>query len=115
MVDFAYGSSLLYSPVAQSVERMAVHEMRSTERKGVVHKGHGPRQIPRAKEKRWQLAKKVDRRKYSDRRQYLIRAVHARRKKIWRMSVEYKGGRCEICGYDRCIEALDFHHRELHA
>ena len=26
------------------------------------------------------------------------------------MTVSYKGGRCVICGYDRCIEALEFHH-----
>lgn len=25
--------------------------------------------------------------------------------------VQYKGGKCEICGYNRCIAALDFHHR----
>lgn len=24
--------------------------------------------------------------------------------------VEYKGGKCEICGYNKCIEALEFHH-----
>lgn len=24
--------------------------------------------------------------------------------------VKYKGGKCEICGYDKCIGALDFHH-----
>jgi len=24
--------------------------------------------------------------------------------------VEYKGGKCEKCGYDKCIRALDFHH-----
>lgn len=24
--------------------------------------------------------------------------------------VEYKGGRCERCGYDRCTAALSFHH-----
>lgn len=28
------------------------------------------------------------------------------RKKI----IEYKGGKCEKCGYNKCIEALDFHH-----
>jgi len=56
------------------------------------------------------LAKKIDRRTYSDKRQYLIRAVHKRRKKIRQMAVEYKDGRCEICGYDRCMEALEFHH-----
>jgi len=26
------------------------------------------------------------------------------------MAVEYKGGKCAICGYDRCLEALEFHH-----
>ena len=26
------------------------------------------------------------------------------------MLVEYKGGKCEVCGYDKCIEALEFHH-----
>ena len=24
--------------------------------------------------------------------------------------VEYKGGKCYICNYDKCISALDFHH-----
>ncbi len=23
---------------------------------------------------------------------------------------EYKGGKCQICGYDKCRDALDFHH-----
>jgi hypothetical protein len=26
------------------------------------------------------------------------------------MAIEYKGGRCQICGYNRCSEALEFHH-----
>ena len=56
---------------------------------------------------------KVDKRRYSDRRQYLIRAVHARRKKVRQQAIEYKGGKCEVCGYDRCIEALEFHHNDL--
>jgi hypothetical protein len=24
--------------------------------------------------------------------------------------VKYKGGKCEICGYDKCVYALEFHH-----
>ena len=28
------------------------------------------------------------------------------------MSLEYKGGKCLICGYDRCTEALEFHHSD---
>jgi len=55
---------------------------------------------------------KQDTRRYSDRQQYLIAAVHKRRKKIRQLAVEYKGGACETCGYKRCIEALEFHHSD---
>lgn len=54
----------------------------------------------------------VDKRRYSDRRAYLVNAVRKRRKQIRRMAVEYKGGVFEQCGYDRCIDALEFHHRD---
>lgn len=44
-----------------------------------------------------------------------IKAKHSRdtreyRKDIKRKLVEYKGGKCQICGYNKCIDALDFHH-----
>lgn len=32
------------------------------------------------------------------------------RQKIKRKSIEYKGGKCEKCGYNKCVYALDFHH-----
>ena len=54
-----------------------------------------------------------DTRKYSDRRHYLIRAVHARRRKVRQMALDYKGGKCERCGYNRCMDALEFHHKDL--
>jgi len=25
-------------------------------------------------------------------------------------AVDYKGGKCSICGYNKCVDALDFHH-----
>lgn len=25
-------------------------------------------------------------------------------------AIEYKGGKCQVCGYDRCHRAMDFHH-----
>lgn len=28
------------------------------------------------------------------------------------MAIDYKGGRCEKCGYSSCIDALEFHHRD---
>ena len=51
-----------------------------------------------------------DSRHYSDHREYLIAAVQKRRKKIRKMAIEYKGKQCQICGYDRCEEAMEFHH-----
>jgi hypothetical protein len=36
--------------------------------------------------------------------------VTQRRKELKRKAVECKGGCCCICGYDRCLDALTFHH-----
>ncbi len=32
-----------------------------------------------------------------------------------RKAVEYKGGKCQGCEYDKCIGALEFHHRDPNA
>jgi len=52
----------------------------------------------------------TEKRTYKERREYLLKAVQKRREKVRLMAVSYKGGCCQICGYDRCIEALEFHH-----
>ena len=52
----------------------------------------------------------MEKRRYADRRAYLVKAVRKRRKKVRRMAVEHMGGRCSRCGYDKCLEALEFHH-----
>lgn len=36
--------------------------------------------------------------------------VHKRRLKFKSLCVEYKGGCCELCGYDKYQGALEFHH-----
>jgi len=41
-------------------------------------------------------------------------AVIRRRRKVKLKAVEYKGGKCEKCGYDKSIRALEFHHRDPH-
>ncbi len=43
-------------------------------------------------------------------RKCAVEQVTKRRKKVKAMSVEYKGGKCSICNYNKCIDALDFHH-----
>jgi 5-methylcytosine-specific restriction endonuclease McrA len=29
-----------------------------------------------------------------------------------RLLVDEAGGKCQICGYDKCLDALEFHHRD---
>jgi len=53
-----------------------------------------------------------ERRTYADRSEYLKMAVAKRRRVIRQRIVEYKGGRCVICGYDKCSAALELHHRK---
>jgi hypothetical protein len=42
----------------------------------------------------------------------LKKNVGAWRKKTKALLVEYKGGKCEFCGYNKCLEALEFHHKD---
>lgn len=36
-----------------------------------------------------------------------MKAKHA---ELRNRAIEHGGGRCKICGYDKCVAALDFHH-----
>jgi DNA-binding protein Fis len=39
-------------------------------------------------------------------------AVSRKRKKLKKDLVEYKGDKCERCGYNKCVAAMDFHHKD---
>lgn len=56
----------------------------------------------------------MGRRTYSsyseERREKLKRAVSENRRNKKIQAVEYKGGRCRVCKYNRCMDALQFHH-----
>lgn len=48
---------------------------------------------------------------------FLIKSGHVpsvyhseRRRKIKKQLIDFKGGKCQICGYDKCLRALEFHH-----
>lgn len=40
-----------------------------------------------------------------------VEAVVDWRKRTKQKLIEYKGGKCEICGYNKCVNALEFHHK----
>lgn len=56
------------------------------------------------------MIKRKDTRKYADRAEYLKMAVKRRRKNLRLKAVEYKGGKCIFCGYNKYIGTLEFHH-----
>ncbi|SOK58648.1 g371 [Yersinia phage fHe-Yen9-04] len=39
-----------------------------------------------------------------------VEYVNNHRRKKKQMTVDYKGGKCQVCGYNKCLAALDFHH-----
>lgn len=53
-----------------------------------------------------------EKRTYADRAVYMREAVKKRRKKLREMAREYRGGKCEVCGYNKSQRALSFHHRD---
>ena len=40
-------------------------------------------------------------------------AVIKRRRKVKEELAKYKGNKCETCGYDKCVGALEFHHMDV--
>ena len=48
----------------------------------------------------------------TEKKKSIVRNVIFWRQKVKQKSVEYKGGCCEICGYSKCISALEFHHKD---
>ena len=41
-----------------------------------------------------------------------VDAVDKRRKKVKQKSVDLLGGKCELCGYNKYLGALEFHHKD---
>ena len=52
----------------------------------------------------------METRTYADRKESNKASVHKRRLTNKKILVEYKGGECQRCGYNKCISALEFHH-----
>jgi hypothetical protein len=45
-----------------------------------------------------------------EKRRRRVEFVVSWRQRAKKKLVEYKGGKCEICGYNKCIDNLTFHH-----
>lgn len=61
---------------------------------------------------KWVKTKESKFKTLEEKRVQLTKSVQARRKKLKQLLVDYKGGKCQRCTYNKCIGALEFHHRE---
>lgn len=52
------------------------------------------------------------RRRYCSGKCSLVNRVYEYRIRLKQRCIDYKGGKCELCGYDKCPAALTFHHRD---
>ncbi|NPE26823.1 hypothetical protein HNV12_02355 [Methanococcoides sp. SA1] len=58
-------------------------------------------------------ARKIAEKKYYEKNKQEIYANKVKRQKKRKLTlVNLLGGRCQKCGYNKCITALEFHHRE---
>ena len=62
------------------------------------------------KETMFSLQSNGDGTKYYKCKKCNVEKVNASRKKLKFKAIEYKGGKCVKCGYNKCNAALDFHH-----
>ena len=69
-------------------------------------------QYARWREKHPDQAKFFSNRYYANNRDKSKKRVNNRRVSIKLKAIEYKGGRCQNCGYSRFHGALEFHHRD---
>ena len=60
----------------------------------------------------WHLCKEEAKVKFCSTKCKNKSAVNRFRKNLKTKSVEYKGGKCNSCGYSKDIKALQFHHRD---
>ena len=55
---------------------------------------------------------KVEKRGYARCKKCASEAVTLKRRRVKLTAVDYLGGKCCICGYDKCVDALEFHHKD---
>lgn len=58
------------------------------------------------------VERKIKKLTHEERKEYNYQHVKTFRKKNKIKAVKKKGGKCELCGYNKCISALEFHHTD---
>ena len=83
--------------------------------KSIRHKaareGLSKKITPHNKPKEKFYRNKIDKKYYEKNKEEIYRKKRERLKNRKKELVKLLGGKCSICGYNKCINALDFHHK----
>lgn len=58
----------------------------------------------------WHICEELSKSKFCSKQCKNKFYVSKRRKRVKLKAIEYMGGKCIVCGYNRCVSALAFHH-----
>lgn len=100
-----YPKNISLSNIADKLHR----SVRSIEHKAVRMDFSRPR-FPSNNPSRQQPKQVIDKRYYDKHKKIVYERKKNRRKKLKEEAVSMLGGKCKICGYNKCFAALDFHH-----
>lgn len=95
----------------ENISKQINKTIESIQHKAVRMKIHRPRFLSHKPRKR-QPRKLIDRRYYEKNKEKVYRRKMNRRKRLKEEAVKISGGKCKICGYNKCISALEFHHSQ---
>ena len=101
-------------PTKIDVEEIINHLNKT--RKAIRHKaarlGLSRPNIPHNKPKNLEYRNIIDKRYYENNKEKIYRNKRARLRNRKLELIKHLGGRCEVCGYNRCAWAFDFHHKD---
>ncbi len=84
--------------------------------KAIKHKaarvGISRPRFPSDKPHKRQSRKIIEKKYYEKNKEKVYQRKIERRKRIKEEAVQIAGGKCKICGYNKCISALEFHHNK---
>jgi len=100
-----YPKNIPLSKISKKIGRSVRAIQRKATREGISR----PR-FPSNKPSKRQPKKIIDRRYYEKHRKKVYERKMKRRKRLKEEALKMLGGKCKICGYNKCRAAMEFHH-----
>ncbi len=105
LLEENYPKKIPLSKISNKIGRT----IRAIQRKATRENISRPR-FPSDKPSKKQPKKVIDRRYYEKHKTKVYERKMNRRRRLKKEATDMLGGKCHICGYNKCLAAMDFHH-----